>query len=356
MEWVETTGRSVEEAKEAALDELGVDEADAEFEVVSEAQTGLFGRLRSEARVRARVRPTAPRPKEDRRDRRRRGAAPTSSNGNGDTPAVPADQSETAEDRPGPVGAAKEGAAEEGAGAGGASQGGTRRGRRRPGSADGPDVAAGGAEPSGSPSGADADQPRGDQPASEPRRNRGRSPAPARAAKDNDTNTTERAQGDNVEVALEEQARIAETFLRGLTDEFRLEATIRVVPADEDTIELQIDGPNLGLLIGQKGATLAAIQSIARTVVQQQTGATNGHLNVDVGGYRQKRTEALIRFAHQVAADVGRSGAPTAMEPMSALDRKIVHDAISSVAGVSTVSEGEEPRRRVVVIPSSQDD
>src|SRR5580658_7881822 len=72
MEWVETTGRTVEEAKEAALDELGVDETDAEFDVVAEPGLGLFGRLRSEARVRARVRPTAPRAKEDRRDRRRR--------------------------------------------------------------------------------------------------------------------------------------------------------------------------------------------------------------------------------------------------------------------------------------------
>ena len=72
MEWVETTGRTIEEAKDAALDELGVDEQDAEFEVVEEPKVGLFGRLRSEARVRARVRPTRPRPKEDRRDRRRR--------------------------------------------------------------------------------------------------------------------------------------------------------------------------------------------------------------------------------------------------------------------------------------------
>jgi spoIIIJ-associated protein len=75
VEWVETTGRTIEDAKEAALDELGVDESDAEFEVLEEARAGLFGRLRSEARVRARVRPTAPRAKEDRRDRRRRNRA-----------------------------------------------------------------------------------------------------------------------------------------------------------------------------------------------------------------------------------------------------------------------------------------
>ena len=60
MEWVETTGRTVDDAKEAALDQLGVDERDAEFEVVEEPRTGLFGRMRGEARVRARVRPCRP--------------------------------------------------------------------------------------------------------------------------------------------------------------------------------------------------------------------------------------------------------------------------------------------------------
>ena len=72
MEWVETTGKTVEEAKDAALDQLGVDEQDAEFDVVEEPRTGLFGRTRGEARVRARVRPTQPRPKVERRDRRGR--------------------------------------------------------------------------------------------------------------------------------------------------------------------------------------------------------------------------------------------------------------------------------------------
>ncbi|HUI03612.1 MAG TPA: Jag N-terminal domain-containing protein, partial [Acidimicrobiales bacterium] len=62
MEWVETTGRTIDEAKDAALDQLGVDETDAEFVIVSEPKAGLFGRMRGEARVRARVRPTSPRP------------------------------------------------------------------------------------------------------------------------------------------------------------------------------------------------------------------------------------------------------------------------------------------------------
>src|SRR5690349_6331576 len=72
MEWVETTGKTVDEAKEAALDQLGVHDDDAEFEIVEEPRTGLFGRTWGEARVRARVRPTAPRPKTERGNRRRR--------------------------------------------------------------------------------------------------------------------------------------------------------------------------------------------------------------------------------------------------------------------------------------------
>jgi spoIIIJ-associated protein len=75
MEWVETTGRTVEEAKKSALEQLGVEEADTDFEVISEPKVGLFGRLKEEARVRARVRPRYPRSKGERRERRRgRGA------------------------------------------------------------------------------------------------------------------------------------------------------------------------------------------------------------------------------------------------------------------------------------------
>ena len=71
MEWVETTGRTVEEAKKSALEQLGVEEADTDFEVISEPKVGLFGRLKEEARVRARVRPRYPRSKGERRERRR---------------------------------------------------------------------------------------------------------------------------------------------------------------------------------------------------------------------------------------------------------------------------------------------
>ena len=73
MQWVETTGRTIDEAKESALTQLGIADDEAEFEIIEEPSTGLFGRTRGEARVRARVKPTTPRSKTDRRDRRGRG-------------------------------------------------------------------------------------------------------------------------------------------------------------------------------------------------------------------------------------------------------------------------------------------
>ena len=155
-----------------------------------------------------------------------------------------------------------------------------------------------------------------------------------------------------MEVDLEQQAEVATDFLTKLTTEFGLEATVAVVRPDEDTVELQLSGSDLGILIGPKGATLQAIQNLTRTVVFNETGGSNGHINVDVGGYRQKRNEALARFAQQIAEQVKSSGNRTALEPMSSIDRKIVHDTIASIDGVSTISEGEEPRRRVVVLPA----
>ena len=156
-----------------------------------------------------------------------------------------------------------------------------------------------------------------------------------------------------VDVPLEEQAEVASAFLTGLVEQFGLSAEVATsVDQDEEVIDVSLTGENLGLLIGPKGTTLLAIQDLTRNAVQQRTGAGNGRLNVDVAGYRQKRTEALARFARQVAEEVRQSGTRRALEPMSAVDRKVIHDTLSEVEGVSTVSEGEDHARRVVVEPA----
>jgi spoIIIJ-associated protein len=299
MEWVETTGRTVEEAKDAALDQLGVDEQDAEFEVLEEPRVGLFGRLRSEARVRARVRPTRPRPKDDRRDKRRRQRSERPGNGDGGSTAK-AD----AGDGPDRAGAAPptRGAGERSP-SGGGRGGGNGKGRRG-----------------------------GSQRARE----------------------TEEREGDNEvteDVPVAEQGEVARQFLGGLLEQFGASGSVAVQELDEDTVEVAVTGDDLGLLIGQKGNTLSALQEVTRTVVQRRTGARNGRLLVDVAGYRQKRREALERFTRQVAEQVKASGARRVLEPMHPADRKVVHDTANTIDGVSTTSEGEEPRRRVVILP-----
>jgi spoIIIJ-associated protein len=75
-------------------------------------------------------------------------------------------------------------------------------------------------------------------------------------------------------------------------------------------------------------------------------------VNVDVAGYRERRKGALARFTQDLAEDVLRTGVPKALEPMGSSDRKVVHDTVNEIDGVATVSEGEEPRRRVVIVPA----
>ncbi len=324
MEWVETTGRTIEAAKEAALDELGVDDEDAEFEVIQEPRVGLFGRVRSEARVRARVRPTAPRSKDDRRDRRRRNRAhrdnasaalaPGSTGSDADPGS--AAETQTVSSPAGNTGGGKRGdrastiAVEDGQ----AADGELKRNRRR----RHPDRPA---EP-GEEAPAGGDRPSTDGEAT-------------------------------VDVDLDRQGAVAREFLQGLVKEFDLRASVRVERSDDETVDLNVDGSDLGLLIGPRGATLLAIQDLTRTVVQRRTGATNGRLRVDVAGYRHKRAEALARFARQVAEEVRTTGTRKALEPMPAADRKVVHDAVADVEGVTSQSEGEDTQRRVVISPES---
>jgi spoIIIJ-associated protein len=155
------------------------------------------------------------------------------------------------------------------------------------------------------------------------------------------------------DVPLAEQGEIAAGFLRGVLERFGApSASVAAHDVDEDTIELRIEGEDLGLLIGPKGAALQSLQELTRTVVQRQTGARSGRILVDVSGYRAKRKEALERFARKIADDVLSSATRVVLEPMSPADRKIIHDAMNDIDGVTTSSEGEEPRRRVVVSPA----
>lgn len=365
MEWVVTTAKTVADAKEAALDELGVDEADAEFEILEEPRQGLFGRQRGEARVRARVRPTSPRPKVERRSRaKKKPAEETAETAEAEVSNTRSKSSRSRSARGAAssevpaatsVAAVAEPDTDEAAPA-------ARGPRRRPAKALPADVAAAVAAAAdetlaevsgGGGSGADGSKRRRSS-----RGGSGRGPAngrngdptgrpPASAAKDGGAAVPEE------ELSMEEQGRIAEQFVVGLLERFNAPAQTSVREVDEDTVEIEVNGTELGLLIGPKGQTLQAVQELTRTVVQRKSVARTGRIHVDIAGYRSKRREALERFTTQVANDVVATGVQRVLEPMSAADRKVVHDTANEIEGVRTVSEGEDPRRRVVIIPET---
>jgi len=277
MEWVTITAATVEDAKTLALDQLGVAPEDAEIEVLEEPKPGLFGRLRGEAKVRARVRPTS---------------APGSSR--------------------------RERGGRDGERRGGRSR---SRGRERNESRGPARVRT----PDREHSGDDGDDNRGA-----------------------DAGENTRRHDDAPKVPVTTVRDAATTFLDGLFQAAGLSATVESSINGEE-IDIAVQGENLTMFVGPRGVTLTNLQDITRVVSQRRLGDHDTRLRVDVGGYRQRRKDALGRFALKVANDVQESGTPRILEPMNSADRKIVHDTLANMEGIVTHSEGDDPFRRVVV-------
>jgi spoIIIJ-associated protein len=330
MEWVETTGRTIDEAKEHALDQLGVAEDDAEFEVLEEPRPGLFGRVRGQARVRARVRPTQVRPKVDRRERKKRG------------------EGKTDEVRPASSGADVE-AVEEPAAPVARSPRAPRAPKARAAAAP---AATGELDTAEAPVTSDgvSSEP---TPRRAPRSGAGgggRRPRTAEAPRtpeaDLDEGSTE------MDVDAQQVGEEAVRFVQTLVERFGLEGTASL-RRDGDDLEVAVEGADLGLLVGPRGVTLLAVQDLTRVAAQRRLGDHDTRLRVDVAGYRERRREALTRFAHQVAAEVVAEGQARLLEPMASADRKVIHDVLATYEGVVTRSEGEDPQRRVVIAPAN---
>ncbi len=288
MQWVETTGKSVEEAKSLALDQLGVGEDETDFEILEEPRSGLFGRVKGEARVRARVRPTAVRPKLERRDKRK---------------------GRDARDASAPATASAHDAREQGESVAAGPRAETST-RSRNGAA---------------------------RPPRKPQERRDAKPSPQR---------------EESTVSAQQVGDEAKKFLTELVDAFGLVGTVDL-REDGDDLELTVSGADLGLMVGPRGNTLLAVQDLTRVASQRRLGDHDTRLRVDVGGYRERRREALSRFALQIAEQVVASGEARALEPMPSADRKVIHDVLTENAAVVTRSEGDDPNRRVVIAPAN---
>jgi len=122
------------------------------------------------------------------------------------------------------------------------------------------------------------------------------------------------------------------------------------VTRDEDTVRVDAECEDAGPVIGRRGETLDALQYLCSLAVNR-TATNRVRVIVDVGGYRRRREESLVKLAERVAEKVVGSGKPTMLDPMNPAERRIIHCALQEVEGVVTYSEGEEPHRRVVVAP-----
>ncbi len=148
---------------------------------------------------------------------------------------------------------------------------------------------------------------------------------------------------------LEWKAQQTEKFLDDLLQKMNVPANV-AASVREDMIFVDIQGENLGLLIGRRGQTLDSLQYLTALAANRGEGDWV-RIVVDVEGYRARREETLRGLARRLADKATSSNRRVVLDPMSALERRIVHNELQSFAGVETHSEGKDPYRRVVILP-----
>ncbi|HEX5260730.1 MAG TPA: RNA-binding cell elongation regulator Jag/EloR [Gaiellales bacterium] len=136
-----------------------------------------------------------------------------------------------------------------------------------------------------------------------------------------------------------------------VVEQLGLSASVRITEA-EGQIDALVSGGDLGLLIGRHGQTIDALQYLANSVMHRR--GLEAEVVIDAQGYRERRERMLHEVAVTAAAEARRTGRPVELDPMTSVERKIVHLRLKELAGVTTASEGNEPNRHVVVVPDAE--
>jgi spoIIIJ-associated protein len=157
------------------------------------------------------------------------------------------------------------------------------------------------------------------------------------------------------ESTLDPQTLKALAFVRTLVGKMQMSVEVNLAPDDgegsPDEIRIELEGPDAGRIIGKKGNVLDAIQYLTARVVIRP-GDPRRHIIVDAEGYRARHEDQLAQMARRLAQRVATQGKVITFDPMSARERRIVHMALREIQGVRTESMGEEPQRRVQIIPN----
>jgi len=154
--------------------------------------------------------------------------------------------------------------------------------------------------------------------------------------------------------ASDEAAEAARSNVEKLLAHMGIRATVTVRTANAESIVVDVSGRDLGMLIGWRGETLRALQTITNLIVSRQIGPDR-RVIVDVERYRQRREHKVREIAFRAARQVKATGDPITLDAMQAFERRAIHLALEDDPDVSTSSIGEEPERRVVVGPSKAD-
>ncbi len=148
-------------------------------------------------------------------------------------------------------------------------------------------------------------------------------------------------------VPIEDHIPVVREFLEGLVKAFGLEGTVKV-RAEDETVIADVEGSQTEAMVGPRGSVIEAIHELTKTVMHRKNQST-ARLRLDVAGYGSRRREALSIYAHQLIDQVENDGGEIMLEPMSAADRKVVHDAVAERGTVRSYSEGVAPQRYVVI-------
>ena len=161
------------------------------------------------------------------------------------------------------------------------------------------------------------------------------------------TKSEKKVPDDRPNLSAGEQADLAREFLEGLVEAFGLEGSVSTT-IDEDVIIADVEGPQTEAMVGVRGSVRSAIHELTRTVLQRYSSDT-ARLRLDIAGYAERRRKALSIYAEQLIEQLKSEGGEIMLEPMSPADRKVIHDVASEYPGVSSYSEGEAPKRYVVL-------
>ena len=148
---------------------------------------------------------------------------------------------------------------------------------------------------------------------------------------------------------LEQEGEIAADYLEALLDIADFDGDIDM-DVENDRATVSIVGADLNQLVGEKGAVLEALQELTRLAVTRETGERS-RLMLDISGYRAEVKTKLVEVAKTAAAKALESGEEVELKAMNAFERKVVHDAVAE-AGAESISKGEDPKRRIVVLPA----